>query len=237
MSCGELVVLLINTAALYGNAAAVPSVCCSLKLCRVDIAKSVCGCCRVWSHIITLSLELWHDYWRRSESHKPRAAKSTLPPHRVIPTDLRSSCFPLNWPDSAAANPTAPLGSTTSCTDHRSRNVRCLTASWWMAGCVQADMKCTFIRSKQSRMAATISSSDTVTTSSTRSRMIGHVRSPGWPFRPSAIVSVLSQATSLPATLEAATSAAPFLPAQMPRDGYCCCWVLWPGQKLCEWRV
>ena len=48
--------------------------------------------------------------------HRPMAARSTLPPQRTMPT-----CLPCNLGCvlkgilSAAANPTAPLGSTTSC--------------------------------------------------------------------------------------------------------------------------
>ena len=68
------------------------------------------------------------------------------------------------------------------------------------------------MRSKHNRVAATISSSETVTTSSTKSRMMGQVRSPMRPRKPSATVKGFSHLTSSPAALEAATSAALFLP-------------------------
>mmetsp|Transcript_41496 Transcript_41496/g.66539 ORF Transcript_41496/g.66539 Transcript_41496/m.66539 type:complete len:205 (-) Transcript_41496:131-745(-) len=139
-----------------------------------------------------------------------KAAMSKLPPHNTTPTftvclsvPLTSTTPPpptaapaaapaaaaaaavvvmtfLNCGESTAARPTAPLGSTTS-----------------------------FMRSKTSFIAATISPSSTVTTSSTLSRTIGQVRSPILALSPSAMVSGTAISdTSVPRALEAAVSAA-----------------------------
>mmetsp|Transcript_49109 Transcript_49109/g.98490 ORF Transcript_49109/g.98490 Transcript_49109/m.98490 type:complete len:232 (-) Transcript_49109:40-735(-) len=83
---------------------------------------------------------------------------STLPPERTTPT--RSSPeISWNRGERAAATDTAALGSMTI-----------------------------FIRIQTSRIAATISSSDTTSTSSTLSRMMGQVRSPMLVSSPSAMV-------------------------------------------------
>lgn len=90
-----------------------------------------------------------------------RLSRSTFPPHNTTPTFFRSCAgSALNFSDNTAATPTAAEASINS-----------------------------FIRSQTSLIADIISSSVTVMTSVTLSRMIGQVKWPTLVLKPSAIVS------------------------------------------------